>query len=65
MSNKDRVRSITRTIEYFASITGAEQEDDRTIVIDLLTNLRHWCDTNDVDFDSISDTSTDHHEEEQ
>jgi hypothetical protein len=40
-------------IDAFARITDMREsnEDDETILRDLLANLMHWCDCRDIDFD--------------
>lgn len=56
-TNDDRAEWAELAIDTFAKATGMRSErndeDDETILGDLLTDLRHWAAANGVDFDAI------------
>jgi hypothetical protein len=60
MTNADRVESAKGACDYFT-----EGDDTATSVIDLLTNLRHLCAAEGVDFEARARMALTHFEAEQ
>ncbi|TNC80834.1 MAG: hypothetical protein C9356_11970 [Oleiphilus sp.] len=56
-SNEDRSNTACHAIEFFAAETGINDEDKDDQVKDLLTNLRHYCDHKELDFNALVDSS--------
>lgn len=57
-NNDRRIRMATESLGVYG------KEVDETYVCDLLTDLMHWCDHNDVDFAGALSMARYHHEEE-
>jgi hypothetical protein len=53
IGNADRAAWAGEVIELFADLTGmsSEYNDTDTVVCDLLANLMHYCDKEEIDFD--------------
>lgn len=50
--NDMRATYAQTVITAFVRDTGMNNEDDQTILADLLANLMHWCDRNPANFES-------------
>ncbi len=46
VTNSDRARRLDEILPFYP-------EDQRTNMIDLLTDAMHWCNANDEDFEKI------------
>lgn len=57
----NRVNDI---IQRYRAAVGGEGEPLETTLTDLLADLRHWCDANDVDFAEAAFRSRTHYEGE-
>ena len=66
VTNSDRSEWARLAVFKFARVTrmGTAGEEDSTILQDLLADLRHWCDTETINFDEVSDMARTHYEEE-
>jgi hypothetical protein len=64
--NDDRAASADVAIKAFARDTRMDtaNEEGRTIVADLLADVMHWCDRNDVAFADVLETGYQHYAEE-
>lgn len=63
--NDDRADWADDVLRRFANITDMHfLKDQPELVTDLITNLHHWCDRNDVDFDQSMESATMHYTEE-
>ena len=54
MTLTDRLNAAEAALEAHRSETGDEFSSNEETMIDLLTNLRHLCDAEDLDFQSIA-----------
>lgn len=56
------VEAAEKTITYFGSLTGADVEVEgvSTTIIDLLADLRHFCDNKELDWDELLSCATAH-----
>ena len=60
----DRARSVVR--QYARIVNGdSAEEDDETYVLDLLTDLRHFCKEERIDFAKCLRISRDHQQAEE
>ena len=62
--NDERCADAQAVIDSYIQRVGCEEyenEDLRTPLIDLLTDLRHWAADRGVDFDGAVETSEYHH----
>lgn len=59
--NDDRARWAGAAVKAFQDVTGTEDEDS---LGDLITDLLHWSDRNDYDFDAALDRARAHYEAE-
>jgi hypothetical protein len=59
--NTDRAAWAAAALQEFQRITGTDDEDS---VADLLCDLMHWCDRDDVDFDAALSSARMHYEAE-
>lgn len=64
--NHARYLAVLLTVlTKYAELTGLESpKTDQKVVSDLLTDLHHWCDHCDWDFDSLNVIAHDHYLEE-
>lgn len=58
LKNQDRARRLDEILPLYP-------EDQHTNVIDLLADLMHWCEQNDVSFEDTLRTARTHFEAEQ
>lgn len=63
-SNLDRANVAGEGIDLFAARTGISDEDGETRVRDMLANIMHYCDVNDVDFKNAFCRANDNYEAE-
>lgn len=66
-SNEQRSRWAQTALDAFARTTNMDAaggEDDETVLCKLLTDLKHWCDHNDVGFEAKLANSIGMYEEE-
>jgi hypothetical protein len=61
-TNKDRAEWALRTVAYFTSIVGGD--DLETEIVDLIANILHLCDQEDIDHEPVLRMAAYHHEEE-
>jgi hypothetical protein len=59
--NDDRAEWAGSALRHFQSTTGCEFDE---ALPDLLADLQHWCDRNDIDFQKALETARDHYTEE-
>lgn len=64
-NNEDRAQTASSAVEFFARETGISNEDLGTKLNDLIANLMHLCEQNDLDFDEITGHARHVFEEEQ
>lgn len=64
--NDDRAEWAAAAIHAFGHTTRMIQagEDHDTIVCDLIADIMHWCDRNEVDFDDCLRIATNHYSAE-
>ena len=63
--NSERTNRVERMIRHYSRIPGYKGEPDyEADVIDLLTDLRHFCAAAGLDFDQFNETAKRHHEHE-
>lgn len=63
--NDDRAEWAAQAVDTFARATGMfDNEDNQTILADLLCDIRHWCDRNDASFAGALQTAEMHYEAE-
>ncbi len=64
--NADRSAVAAETLCYFARQTGLARSDESvdTIMVDLITDIRHLCDRLDIDFTGLLTVSAMHHNDE-
>lgn len=65
MDNHSRAQAAGQAIEAHCDATGDHENDSFDDVVDLLTNLRHYCKTNGLSFGSALRVSKDHYEAEK
>jgi hypothetical protein len=65
MDLNSRLMAAATAIEAHNDATRNHDEDHETDVADLLTNLRHWCRAQDVDFSQAVRTSLMHYNAER
>ena len=58
---KKRAKLAEIALNPFITQTGSEKE---TVVRDLLSDIRHWCDVNEINFDDESYWAEFHYNEE-
>ena len=64
--NSERVSHAERTVRHYSRISGYRGEPDyEADVIDLLTDLRHFCTGGGLNFDELYETSRCHYEAER
>ena len=61
VSNRDRAEWASAALGHFQSITGTDHEDSLS---DLLGDLHHWCDRENVNFQNALDTARTHYQAE-
>ena len=61
VTNLDRAEWAAAALRHFQCITGTEYDDALT---DLICDLMHWSDREDIDFQSALDTARMHYEAE-
>jgi hypothetical protein len=61
VTNLDRAEWAAAALRHFQCITGTEYDDALT---DLLCDLKHWSDREDIDFQNTLDTAHMHYEAE-
>lgn len=59
--NSDRASWASAALREFQRVTGTDDEDR---LGDLLCDLMHWCDRNDLDFDAALSRARMHYEAE-
>ena len=59
--NQERAEWAQQTLSFFRKLTRTDPED---MLCDLLTNLAHWCDENDYDFETELRRAADHYADE-
>lgn len=70
VTNSQRAEWAQQCIDLFAAETdmrtpdGRNYEDNRTVLADLLADLRHWAETAGVDFDEVCEGSRGVYEDE-
>jgi hypothetical protein len=66
VTNSNRSEWARLALFKFARTTRMDTagEEDSTILQDLLAALRHWCDTETINFDEVSDMARTHYAEE-
>lgn len=64
-TNKDRIRWARKALDKHAELTCSETEAPETQAIDLLCNLRHWCDAVGVNFDDLNRIAAGHYAAEK
>ena len=62
--NEERIARALELTDAYRILTGAEDEPMESVVTDVLTDLMHLCDNEDLEFDRLLHTATIHHEEE-
>jgi hypothetical protein len=63
--NEDRADWADQALEAFGQASGGDYlEDPRSNLVDLLCDLRHWADRNDIDFSAALRMSEVHYHEE-
>lgn len=50
VTNEDRARWAGEAVEFFAKESRMQEEDKELVLGDLLCDLQHWADANEVDF---------------
>ncbi len=50
-SHPQLLQRAGQTIQHYKTISNKTEEPDDTVVIDLLTDLMHWCDQHQVNFE--------------
>lgn len=63
-TNQNRADHAEQTVQYHSHISGNTEESEDEAVIDLLTNLRHFCASAELDFDQASRIAEMHYEAE-
>jgi hypothetical protein len=64
VSNLERANIAGEAVGLLVTKTGISGEDSETQVSDLLANLMHYCDVNDVDFQSALARGADNYQSE-
>jgi hypothetical protein len=57
MDNLDRAESASSALAKFSQVTGMCEEDTRTQMVDLVTNLMHLANKHSIDFDAVHHTA--------
>ena len=60
-TNEDRIKWAQQSLNTHARVTRSEDEAPDTWAIDLLCNLRHWCDAACVNFDELNRIAAGHY----
>lgn len=60
-TNEERVEGIEDMLQHFSEYSRFDKECS---IIDLMTDLRHWCAANGVNFDDTVRISADHYQTE-
>ncbi len=60
-TNRERASQASHALDEYAEHTGNEDEDRKTVIIDLLSDLMHLCEIEDIDFDSCLWHANDHY----
>lgn len=65
-TNEDRAGWAQCALDAFAHTTSMDTagEDDKTVLSDLLVDLMHWCDLNEVAFDEVLANAADTYAQE-
>ena len=64
VSNRDRANWAEEAIDHFAGIVGQRDEDLATNTGDLLCDIMHLCDFENLDFSALLDRARGHYDEE-
>jgi hypothetical protein len=62
--NEERIARALELTDAYRILTSAEDEPMESVVTDVLTDLMHLCDNEDLEFDRLLHMATIHHEEE-
>jgi hypothetical protein len=65
VTNEDRITWAQKALNTHARATCSQDEAPDTWAVDLLTNLRHWCDAACVDFDNLNRIAAGHYKIEK
>jgi hypothetical protein len=63
-SNALRANRVADAFTAYAAEEKLTREDPETILVDFLTDLRHWCDGHGIDLNDYLDRSARAHKEE-
>lgn len=63
-TNRDRAARVAPLVAVYRRATEPI-EDNYTTATDLLADLMHWCDLNDVTFDAAVNTARSHYQDER
>jgi hypothetical protein len=63
-SNVERSHSANEILSLFALKTGIQDEDTHTKLSDLVSDLMHLCDKEDIDFNDVLERASDHYTNE-
>lgn len=69
MANPKRTQAIEDTCKALSASTNCDprrdaEEDKKDAVVDMLTNLMHYCAEHEWEFDDLVETANEHFEEE-
>ena len=64
MDNNDRAIAADKALATFTRLTGMQGEDIRTRMVDLLADLYHLADRENIDMAGALDSARWHHESE-
>jgi hypothetical protein len=59
--NDDRAEWAAAALRHFQCTTGTDYDD---AIVDLLSDLMHWCDRNELDFEASMSIARMHYEAE-
>ena len=62
VDNKERSDRADAMVYAYSELGGDDDSD--AVLVDILTDLRHWCDENELDFQHAHTMSEVHHEAE-
>jgi len=62
--NEERIARAKALTDVHRVLTSSEDEPIDCVVIDVLTDLMHFCDNEDLEFDRLLHMAAIHHEEE-
>ena len=62
--NEERIARALELTEAYRIFTNSQDEPMESVVTDVLTDLMHLCDNEDLEFDRLLHMATIHHEEE-